>query len=394
MAGPKNWQELLIWTFRGERFSERGIDLRDVEALVHLRTLLIELAKSAWRLQNQTRKNLPPHAEDALELRIFDFREGSCEVRVFYDAPPPPPQLSWIDTDEPLDLVRRLPEAAGLATNAFRALASGKGLPNDFPREAVPDLERLVRDLRSDETVAIRVPLHPVPRIRVPQAQQGPPAERPSEPEEAVILDAALRAEVERAAEAAVMSRRTVTGEVTMAALKGRAQIRVDGREIPIDFPGERARDVTRALHEHETVRLRVRGDAEIDLKTGRLKNITATSLALIEVPDVNAPSEALFERLATEDRDRLLKFLQPAALKPSLQTFAAEIAGRLLPSDQIVPALMALLQSESALVREGAVYGLAYHLSKVVVETLEGLVASDQSPGVRAAAAEVLDAR
>src|ERR1700682_6263704 len=58
-------------------------------------------------------------------------------------------------------------------------------------------------------------------------------------------------------------------GRWTMAALKGRALIRVDGREVAIEFPGDRARDVTRALHEHETVRLRVRGDAETDLKTG-----------------------------------------------------------------------------------------------------------------------------
>lgn len=392
MAG-RNWTELLVWTFRGERFSERGIELRDLEALVHLRALLVELAKSVWRRQNSTRKNLSPHAEDSLELRIFEFREGSCEVGVYYDAPPPPPQTSWEEPDDPIDLVRRLPEAARMASSAFRALASRMGLPSDFPREVLPDLERLTRDLRPDETVAVRL-APPAAPWTPPASPDALPDRRPSEEAQEVLLDAALRAEVERVSAEEVIVRRTITGEVTMAALRGRAVIKVDGREVPIEFDGERARDVTRALHEHETVRLRVRGNAEMDLKTGRMKRLIATNLALIELPDPNAPSEALFERLAVEDSERLLHYLAPDAVKPSLQTFAAEIAGRTLPAERVIPALLALLASESPLVREGAVYGLAHHDQPEVVERLEKIAAEDQSPGVRAAAADVLGVR
>jgi hypothetical protein len=66
----------------------------------------------------------------------------------------------------------------------------------------------------------------------------------------------------------------------------------------------------------------------------------------------------------------------------------------QMLPTERVVPALLTLLASESALVREGAIYGLAHHDRPEVVQRLGKIATDDPSPGVRAAAADVLETR
>ena len=105
-------------------------------------------------------------------------------------------------------------------------------------------------------------------------------------------------------------------------------------------------------------------------------------------------PSEALFERLAAENPQRLLAMLVANELRPALLTYAAEIAGRTLPSEMCVPVLVPLLYHESALVREGTVYGLAEHLDELVTSELRKVSNNDSSAGVRAAATGTLEGR
>jgi hypothetical protein len=98
--------------------------------------------------------------------------------------------------------------------------------------------------------------------------------------------------------------------------------------------------------------------------------------------------SEAMFERLVLEDPERLVALLQGDALRPALLTFAAEIAGKGLAFEVVGPALLALLQHERPVVREGAVYGLrAYEERPEVAAALAKVAKDDPSPGVRAAA-------
>lgn len=66
--------------------------------------------------------------------------------------------------------------------------------------------------------------------------------------------------------------------------------------------------------------------------------------------------------------------------------TFAAEAAGKILDA-----ALIRLLDHPSALVREGAVYGLAELVNDEVRAALENTRKNDASPGVREAAEEAL---
>ena len=75
-------------------------------------------------------------------------------------------------------------------------------------------------------------------------------------------------------------------------------------------------------------------------------------------------PCEAMFEYLATHEPDVLIEQLTSGALEPSALTFAAEWAGR-SGGPGATEVLLALLEHPSALVREGAVYGLQHMLTR-----------------------------
>lgn len=398
----KNWQELLVWTFRGERFEEKGIDLRDLENLVHLRAALVELAKLVWKERNPTRERAPKNADDTLELRVFGFDPGSCKVPVYYAAPRPPVQSTWLEPrQDPLDIRTALPEAARRTSSALRHLSDHRRFPDDFPPSVLSDLQTAVTTgLGADESIEIDV-VRPKTLGRflgtffegVPEGAQPPDvvAARDASP---VVVDAPLREVVAQAVTETATTHRIVTGEVTMANVKGcSATLHADGYDLRIEFPPDREVDVTTALHKHRSVELRVSGTGEIDLRTGRLKKLVAHDLEIVQPVDPEAPSEALFERLASDDPPRLLALLA-SDLEPAMLTFAAEIAGRELSSEDVVPPLMALLRHPSAVVREGAIYGLAHHPRDDVDRELLRLGADDPSTGVRTAANDVLEGR
>nr|MDQ3398241.1 HEAT repeat domain-containing protein [Deinococcota bacterium] len=103
-------------------------------------------------------------------------------------------------------------------------------------------------------------------------------------------------------------------------------------------------------------------------------------------------------ERLAIENPAHLLEIVNNASLTPPLLTYAAEYLGNIKNKDEglaerIVESLLRLTENMSALVREGAIYGLEDYLDRPdVAERLTQIIASDSSPGVKAAAQEALE--
>jgi HEAT repeat protein len=102
--------------------------------------------------------------------------------------------------------------------------------------------------------------------------------------------------------------------------------------------------------------------------------------------------SESLFERWAVECPEKLLAAVLSNLTPPALLTYAAEIAGKALPSEQIVPALLGLLQHASPIVREGAVYGLSYHSGDAAMQALQALAECDPIIGVQCAARAAIE--
>jgi len=103
--------------------------------------------------------------------------------------------------------------------------------------------------------------------------------------------------------------------------------------------------------------------------------------------------SEALFEHLAVSDPLLLIAILNDEGRAPSDLTFAAEIAGGAIADSALVrPPLIKLLDHASAVVREGAIYGLAHHLDSLTKVRIELVAHTDPSFAVRTAAHECLE--
>jgi HEAT repeat protein len=112
------------------------------------------------------------------------------------------------------------------------------------------------------------------------------------------------------------------------------------------------------------------------------MRRFVATRVAEVQAPDPTSFSEVYFERIAVEDPARLIELLSSGEIDATLLTFAAEIAGRRMSSEQVVPSLLKLLHHERAVVREGAIYGLREHLSEEVSIAIQAMVETDPSQG------------
>ncbi len=92
---------------------------------------------------------------------------------------------------------------------------------------------------------------------------------------------------------------------------------------------------------------------------------------------------------LATKDPKKLVELMKD--MVHTDLTFAAEHLALCGNQELIKATLLPLLGHESALVREGAVYGLHNTLDEEVTKVLEVLLESDTNPGVRWAISETL---
>lgn len=98
----------------------------------------------------------------------------------------------------------------------------------------------------------------------------------------------------------------------------------------------------------------------------------------------VSRPCEATFEWLADNSPRSLSNLIGSGLLRPADLTFAAEALGRSSDSALVRSTLVDLLCHESAVVREGAIYGLSNHLDDAVRALLQRIAAEDPSTAVR----------
>lgn len=99
---------------------------------------------------------------------------------------------------------------------------------------------------------------------------------------------------------------------------------------------------------------------------------------------------EAMFEQMPLHE---LLELIKSGRLEPCDLTYAAEIAGNRTDDSEAVRAtLLPLLEHEDAVVREGALYGLANHLDDVACGRLRDVTRRDRSPVIQRIAFECLD--
>lgn len=105
-------------------------------------------------------------------------------------------------------------------------------------------------------------------------------------------------------------------------------------------------------------------------------------------------PCQAMFEYLAETNPTELIRQIDEEmhTFRLSDLTFAAEALGDIKDTDVVIPRLYKLLQHESSLIREGAVYGLAKHANKEILQRLQDQYIKETSPGVKKAIEDVLE--
>ena len=393
------WKELLVWTFRGDRFEEDGIDISDLESLVQLRRILVDVARVICRRRARGKQAKLLKDGSDVEVRIFGFEKGSCKIHVYYAQGRDAQQSLFRQYNHLSDA---LPESALLTAKGLRAILHGSPMPRDFPSQILPQVKNLTKRIRPHESVSIDVPteVRVVHSIREPLAAKSVGVREPQSeylaPDqdglESVVLDETFVDRAQERKDEVTSVYRTITGEVTMASLKGKASMTVAGREVQLEFKPEQEAFVTTALKDHSKVQLRVRGLGELDLRSTLLRKLYVHDVRIVPKPEPDVLGESLFERWAINEPTRLLEAMQSGELRPTLLTYAAEIAGKRLGSSTVVAILLSLLTHDAAIVREGAVYGLSYHTTFMeVVDVLRRVATEDPSPGVRSAASDVI---
>lgn len=102
----------------------------------------------------------------------------------------------------------------------------------------------------------------------------------------------------------------------------------------------------------------------------------------------------AELEELARSQPAKLLELIRGGTLAAATLTYAAEFAGR-IRAPGVVPALLTLLDHPSAVVREGAIYGLGRQdLDAAARERLYAVALRDPNADIREAAEDVLGER
>lgn len=105
----------------------------------------------------------------------------------------------------------------------------------------------------------------------------------------------------------------------------------------------------------------------------------------------LEAPCEDMFEQLAASAPGALLTLVNENCLQPSELTLAAEALGR-IASPEAETVLTRLLDHPSAVVREGAIYGLSHLGTTGATYAIRRHAQVETSPGVQRAIEDVLE--
>jgi len=133
----------------------------------------------------------------------------------------------------------------------------------------------------------------------------------------------------------------------------------------------------------------------DLDGSPSSLLLVDTQQAAQVIGPVWPVPCEELFQQQALSAPGELVRALQEQKLEDANLSFAAEAAGQLADRRQAIAALRSLLHHRSAIVREGAIYGLMPHLDDrdQAAPLLDPVAQDDPSAAVRSVAQEALSA-
>ena len=215
--------------------------------LVQYKKILMETAEHLWRLKNPERTYLPKGFKDNLRIKFYEICEGSAAVPLMREVEYEDDQLSLEYRDE-------LNEAVDVVEEGMTAAGENRTLPDNFPKNVIPLLGDLGKNLGPEDHLEIK----------------SPKREKPAS------FNASVKARLLDQEEKTYEDRIEVNGEVRAADLDGlNFTIRLDdGSKIPGKFERENEPQIIEALKEHSTCRLNIVGIAEFLHRDGSTKKI------------------------------------------------------------------------------------------------------------------------
>ena len=275
---PGYWKEVVRLRFKGERFRDHALDLSALAELSQFQRIIAETFKALWRAANPERERIPKNFEDRTRLCLRTIEEGSATVplEVYIEE-----QQAPLWDAEP----KEVSEAIHLAHEILTAIERDSPLPEHFPRELLPQYVEWDKSLAEDEEVEVR------------------PADR-----EPARVTSVTRNRLAAFCEVPSLDYADVTGEVLEADVRQkRFQLWTDSKtHVAVTFSDSQEAEVTRALRDHKSVRVRVKGRAETSpqgklLRVAEIEHLTLEPIGEIAYDD-NAPSiEVVLADLARE---------------------------------------------------------------------------------------------
>lgn len=246
------WTEVVKLAFKGRRFRDHALDLSALTELSRFQRIVAETAKTLWRAAHPDRERLPKRFEDRTRLCLRRVEDGSAvaPLEVFIEEPEAPELFEC----EPLEVTK----AIELAHKVVRAVETDEPLPQDFPKDLLPEYARWGDALADDEVIEV-IPVGKEPARFTP----------------------ASRLRLTDFIEAPHEGQVDVIGEVLEADIRqGRFQLWLDDRTwVTVQFSPEQEGEVTSALKDHRILRLEVRGKGESSGQGKLLRIMEVTEL-------------------------------------------------------------------------------------------------------------------
>ena len=229
-----HWDEVATVSFNGKRFDNHALDIPSLSELQHFQKMVTETHKAVWKKAHPGSGKLPANFEQVTRLHFRRINEGSATVplETFTDQSAQPPLMEL----EPEALVQTL----SLIYRVFEAAHHSRPLPRETPKELLAEYVQWgKKGLSNGETLGFALPgQRPTPITERERHWLTTFMDHPYE-DELDITGRVLEADVRRKRFQFWMS---------------------DQEKVTVEFTEEQESEVTTALKEHDSVRLRVEG--------------------------------------------------------------------------------------------------------------------------------------
>ena len=266
-------KQVAVLRFNGPRFEDHGLDVGVLSEIVAYKRLLQETAKEIWRRKHPKRVRLPKKFDAEITLKSLNLEPGSTGVPLMREMPlAQVPQL--VSLEDELD------EAAVLLEEGIRAAGESESVATQLPRNIIPLFEELGKTLREDEFLLISAGTR----------------------DETARYDRPVKERILAWATSSYTDLVDLTGEVRATDLDGlKFTLRLqDGRKVAGRFKPEHETLVLKALGEHFSRRMRVKGVGDFASEDGTLKQIVNIDQLELIGPELASEEDIpIWERLA-----------------------------------------------------------------------------------------------